>query len=95
MRLRRFLTALVCLSTLAFAQNVVAGTSTSASGSAGTLVDAGTLVEMEHRSTLQSASAGRIGREAPNPSTMMLFVCGLAGLTAAGGRRPENEGELA
>lgn len=89
MRLRRFLTALVCLSTLAFAQNVVAGTSTSDSGSAGTQV------ELEYRSTFQAASAGRIGREAPNPSTMMLFVCGLAGLTAAGGRRPENEGELA
>lgn len=89
MRLRRFITALVCLSTLAFAQNVVAGTSIPESGSAATQA------EMEHRSTLHAVSGGRIEGEAPNPSTMMLFVCGLAGLTAAGGRRPENDGELA
>ncbi len=82
MRVRRYLTALVCLSTLAFTQNVVGGTSMAESGSAATQA------EMGHQATLHAGSAGRFGRDVPNPSTMMLFVCGLAGLTAAGSRRP-------
>ncbi|MFK7894914.1 MAG: hypothetical protein AB8G23_03710 [Myxococcota bacterium] len=73
MRIRRFLTVLVCLSTLAFAQNVVAGTP-----------------DVESASPEMS----RVGGEVPKPSTTMLFVCGLAGLTAAGGRsREDEEGE--
>ena len=89
MRLRRFITAFVCLSTLAFAQNVVAGTSMPESGRAATQA------EMEHQSKIHTGNVIRVGGESPNPSSMMLFVCGLAGLTAAGSRRSESDGELA
>ena len=51
--------------------------------------------EMEFQATLHAGTADQVGGEVPRPSTMMLFVCGLAGLTAVGGRRPEGDEELA
>ena len=89
MRLRRFLTAFVCLSTLAFAQNVVAGTS---------MPDSKTVVmqaEKEYEASLEARIAVKVGGAVPTPSTMMLLVCGLAGLTAAGSRQSEEAEDFA
>jgi len=82
--MHRFLTAFLCLSTLAMTQNVVAGTSSR-------------LDALDARAIARSAAAGaaggegvvpgRIGGEVPTPATTMLLVTGLAGLSAVGGRR--------
>lgn len=67
--MHRFLTAFLCLSTLAMTQNVVAGTPNPAG-------------------LLQTAAmvGDPVGGEVPSPSTMLLLVTGLAGLSAVGSR---------
>ncbi len=82
--MHRFLTTFLCLSTLAMTQNVVAGTPS-------------VLPTLETRAiTVGGDAMGRLGQavgpdsvggEGPSPATMMLFVTGLAGLSAVGGRQ--------
>jgi hypothetical protein len=74
----RFLISLVCLSTLAMAQNriVVASDAPGPNPeSAGTLI----------------ATASMIREDAPRPAAVMLLVVGLSGLTAAGSRGSRRE----
>lgn len=102
--MRAFLTAFICLSTLAMAQNVVVATPVVSDGieahdSAGTLpplagtpgseltISAGP--EEAPRSFVGS-SASR-GPSASRATTMLLFVFGLSGLCAVGGRRHDRK----
>lgn len=78
--MHRFLTAFLCLSTLALTQNVVAGTpSAHASLPTPAIVEAGAaglaLAELE---PVRAAVGGGV----PSPGTMLLLVTGLAGLSA-------------
>jgi hypothetical protein len=68
---------------------VVAGTSIPDSGRA--VIQA----EMGRQASLHSDATVRVGGVVPQSSTMMLLLCGLAGLTAAGGRCRESDEELA
>ncbi|MAG33555.1 MAG: hypothetical protein CL908_21975 [Deltaproteobacteria bacterium] len=85
--MRRFLTVFICLSTLALAQNVVAASPAPTSDPAEILLTA----ERADAGELVVASGAAVGGEMPTPTTMMLLVTGLAGLTAAGGRRRVGE----
>lgn len=82
--MHRFLTAFLCLSTLAMTQNVVAGTP-SPIESVETLAGSGA-VDAAALSTVRAISGGPVGSEVPTPSTMLLLVTGLAGLSAVGSR---------
>lgn len=84
--MHRFLTAFLCLSTLAMTQNVVAGTPSPVASSAARRIvqeveksDAGPVAQA-------SLGAGTVGGEIPSPGTMLLLVTGLAGLSAVGNR---------
>lgn len=78
--MRQFWIALVCLSTLAMALNVVSAAplSSAAERPIGPPSDVGAK-GFDSETTLP-------GRELPTPSTTMLLVLGLSGLTAVGGR---------
>lgn len=83
--MRQFLIAFVCLSTLAMAQNVVVATP---------LAVESTLeisASSEGRDHSLVPTAARLEDERPNPTTMMLLVAGLSGLTAAGGRKHDRK----
>ncbi len=82
--MHRFLTAFVCLSTLALTQNVVAGTPTAyASLQAPAIVDArGSEAGLVLAGPLPARAV--VGGEVPSPVTMLLLVTGLAGLAAVG-----------
>ena len=81
--MHRFLTAFLCLSTLAMTQNVVAGTPTPFPALETRVRAAG----MSHSGLeVQASSQAPVGGEIPSAGTMMLFVTGLAGLSAVGGR---------
>jgi len=71
----RFLISLVCLSTLAMAQNRIVVEPDLAGPTA---EPAGGLL----------ATASIVGKQAPRPAAVLLLVVGLSGLTAAGSRRP-------
>ncbi|MEZ4333414.1 MAG: hypothetical protein R3F35_16745 [Myxococcota bacterium] len=84
--MHRFLTVFLCLSTLAMAQNVVAGTPRPVlDGDRGQAI-AQTPGERVLSSGVELSQAVA-GGQAPSPGTMMLFVTGLAGLSAVGRRR--------
>jgi len=78
--MHRFLIAFVCLSTLAMAQNVVVATPLSADSA---LAISATSETNRHR---LAPTAALLGDELPEPTTMMLLIAGLSGLTAVGGR---------
>ena len=80
--MRRFLIAFICLSTLAMAQNVVAGTP--APAAQGVWATAGLV-----GSQTDSSARQRVGGETPELATMLLLVVGLAGLAAVGRRRDD------
>ncbi|MBY0399830.1 hypothetical protein K2X89_06010 [Myxococcota bacterium] len=83
--MHRFLTAFLCLSTLAMTQNVVAGTPNPVGD-----VRAAVAVRDSAADRLASGSAlsqATVGGEVPSPGTMLLLVTGLAGLSAVGNRR--------
>jgi len=90
--MRRFLTAFVCLSILALAQNVIAAAPSSASaefGVAGSSVLAtSTAVGTDEGLVLSPAAPDR---NLPAPGTMMLLVAGLSGLAAVGARANDRE----
>lgn len=82
--MHRFLTAFLCLSTLAMTQNVVAGTPSSfATVETGVIAVGGESAGLAGRTVVRDS----VGGEVPSPATMMLLVTGLAGLSAVGGRR--------
>jgi hypothetical protein len=82
--MHRFLVAFLCLSTLAMAQNVVAGTpSALREGQAGMTVEA---VQAGLASGVD-LTRSTAGGEVPSPGTLLLLVTGLAGLSAVGGDR--------
>ena len=84
--MHRFLTAFLCLSTLAMTQNVVAGTpSAFAPLEPGWVAIAG---EAAH-GVGDSRAREAVGGEVPSPGTMLLLVTGLAGLSAVGSRRTQ------
>ncbi len=88
--MRRFLTTLICLSTLAMVQNVIA-----AAPAASSVPGADGLVAVEYA---EASAVGSLAgeslvvspaapdRDLPTSGTMMLLVAGLAGLTAVGAR---------
>ena len=81
--MHRFLTAFLCLSTLAMTQNVVAGTRSPLATLETQVIAAGgypTGLEGE------AVSRGTVGGEVPSPGSMMLLVTGLAGLATVGSR---------
>lgn len=81
--MHRFLTAFLCLSTLAMTQNVVAGTpSTFATVETRVIAAGGESAGLSGRGVRDT-----VGGEVPTPATTMLLVTGLAGLSAVGGRR--------
>lgn len=81
--MHRFLTAFLCLSTLAMTQNVVAGTpSPIATLETRVIAAGGNPTGLEG----QGVSRGTLGGEVPSSCTMMLLVTGLAGLSAVGSR---------
>jgi hypothetical protein len=81
--MHRFLTAFLCLSTLAMTQNVVAGTPSSfATVEMRAIAVGGESAGIPGRVVARDA----VGGEVPSPATMMLLVIGLAGLSAVGGR---------
>lgn len=84
--MHRFLTAFLCLSTLAMTQNVVAGTPSPVASSAARMVVQD--VEKSGVGVVAQASlgGGAVGGEVPSPGTMLLLVTGLAGLSAVGNR---------
>ena len=82
--MHRFLTAFLCLSTLAMTQNVVAGTPSPLESVEVRVVASG--VDAAGLSTVQTLSGDPVGGEVPAPSTMLLLVTGLAGLSAVGSR---------
>ena len=82
--MHRFLTAFLCLSTLAMTQNVVAGTPSPAESVEARVVASG--VDAAGLSTVQLLPGDPVGGEVPAPSTMLLLVTGLAGLSAVGSR---------
>jgi len=82
--MHRFLTTFLCLSTLAMTQNVVAGTP-----SVFPTLETRAIAAGGESAGLLEQAVGResVGGEVPSPATMMLFVTGLAGLSAVGGRQ--------
>ncbi len=74
------MTIFFCLSTLAMAQNVLVATPESSA--AKPLVGITTVGP----SIGPSGRSQPVGREIPSPAPMMLFVAGLSGLAAVGGR---------
>ena len=82
--MHRFLTAFLCLSTLAMTQNVVAGTPSPVESVEARVVASG--VDAGGLSTVQLLPGDPVGGEVPAPSTMLLLVTGLAGLSAVGSR---------
>ncbi|MFO0689210.1 MAG: hypothetical protein U0900_10895 [Myxococcota bacterium] len=84
--MHRFLTAFLCLSTLAMTQNVVAGTPSPLQAVGVEAIAEATAVTS--RATAPDLSRASVGGEVPSPGTMLLLVTGLAGLSAVGSRRP-------
>lgn len=87
--MHRFLTTFLCLSTLAMAQNVLAGTPRppfQVDPQQTTVQSAGERVMASGLALSQAA----IGGEVPSTGTVMLFVTGLAGLSAVGRSRPSS-----
>lgn len=84
--MHRFLTAFLCLSTLAMTQNVVAGTPSPVERGGVELVAQG--ATSAGRVVGADLSRAAIGGEVPSPGTMLLLVTGLAGLSAVGSQRP-------
>lgn len=84
--MHRFLTAFLCLSTLAMTQNVVAGTPSPLPMRGGEMALQG--VEGAGPAAGPELSRAAVGGEVPSPGTMLLLVTGLAGLSAVGNRRP-------
>ncbi len=82
--MHRFLTAFLCLSTLAMTQNVVAGTPSPFATLENRVVAMGGDASTGRVSVERSRAA--VGGEVPSPGTMLLLVTGLAGLSAVGGR---------
>ena len=85
--MHRFLTAFLCLSTLAMTQNVVAGTPSPLVEPVGAEIVAqgAAAAGLTVGSDLSRAA---VGGEVPSPGTMLLLVTGLAGLSAVGSQRP-------
>jgi hypothetical protein len=81
--MHRFLTAFLCLSTLVMTQNVVAGTPSPLDSLEARVMAAGQSATRPADGTL---SPDAVGGEVPSPATLMLFVTGLAGLSAVGSR---------
>lgn len=84
--MHRFLTAFLCLSTLAMTQNVVAGTPSPLRTRGAELALQGT--EAAGLTAGPELAQAAVGGEVPSPGTMLLLVTGLAGLSAVGNRRP-------
>lgn len=85
--MHRFLTAFLCLSTLAMAQNVVAGTPRPVlDADRGEAIVLQTPGERVMASGVELSQAV-VGGQVPSAGTMLLFVTGLAGLSAVGRRR--------
>lgn len=84
--MHRFLTAFLCLSTLAMTQNVVAGTPSPIEPSAVEWMTQG--ASSVGRAVGPDLSRASVGGEVPSPGTMLLLVTGLAGLSAVGSQRP-------
>jgi hypothetical protein len=78
--MRQFWIALVCLSTLAMAQNMVVVAPLS------TDEDRAACPPAEITTSQFSPASAFPGGEVPTPATMLLLVVGLSGLTAVGGR---------
>lgn len=91
--MRRFLTAFICLSTLAMAQNVIAAAPSSPSdGLEAVECPLPTTAPGVGLDAVLIASPVAPDRDLPEPGTMMLLVAGLSGLTAVGAR---GEGRVA
>jgi len=84
--MRRFLTAFICLSTLAMAQNVIAAAPSFAEQGL-EVVDCPLGLSPIGAETV--GPADRPASELPEPGTMMLLVAGFSGLTAVGARDQE------
>ncbi len=82
--MHRFLTAFLCLSTLAMTQNVVAGTPSPFATHESAVVALGGDGLQPGAGLAPSRAA--VGGEVPSPGTMLLLVTGLAGLSAVGSR---------
>ena len=82
--MRQILLGLVCLSTFAAAQNVLAIAPAHEMQGEASLSAAGSSFDVDFVSAETS-----YGRESAPAGTMALMVAGLAGLTIAGGRRHE------
>lgn len=82
--MHRFLTAFLVLSTLAMTQNVVAGTPTAMTRGETSSIPTAALAAT--REAVPARMPATVGGEVPAPSTMLLLVTGLAGLSAVGGR---------
>ncbi len=81
--MHRFLTAFLCLSTLAMTQNVVAGTPNPLVSLEARVIAVGGNAT---RPVGMEMSPGTLGGEVPSPASLMLLVTGLAGLSAVGSR---------
>lgn len=81
--MHRFLTAFLCLSTLVMTQNVVAGTPSPLDSLEARVIAAG---ESATRPDGMALAPDRVGGNVPSPASLMLFVTGLAGLSAVGSR---------
>lgn len=84
--MHRFLTAFVCLSTLAMTQNVVAGTASPFQADALPVRVVEGAAPAVSASVDPALSRASVGGEVPSPGTMLLLVTGLAGLSAVGER---------
>jgi hypothetical protein len=84
--MHRFLTAFLCLSTLAMTQNVVAGTPSPVDSSAARMIVQGAERAGVGPMAQASLGGGVVGGEVPSQGTMLLLVTGLAGLSAVGHR---------
>jgi len=81
--MHRFLTAFLCLSTLVMTQNVVAGTPSPLDSLEARVMAAGQSATGPVDGAL---SPDAVGGKVPSPASLMLFVTGLAGLSAVGSR---------
>lgn len=86
--MRRFLIAFICLSTLAMAQNVVVATP------AQSQTNSSMIAVTTDQDAAFAPSESLRGRELSPTSTMMLFVVGLSGLSAVGGRNRDRTSRL-
>ena len=83
--MRQFWIALVCLLTLAVAQNMIVATPLTTDADRAACPPSDIIM-----SQFGSASALTC-REVPAPATMLLLVAGLSGLTAVGGRNRDRK----